>query len=165
MLEGGVNEISNIDTSRDFIANIDIWKQKVANDSMNMFRIAEESLAQNNKLKKVIILKRIFRCDDPIKQSLSEYANSVYDGIWAQRGRPSNICIADQKLKCDGKLRAQRYGGAYDRSFDGVHLRGELGTQHYTRSMIDVFTTVYPHILGNTQRTQDTTANRQVGNF
>ena len=114
VLEGGVNEISNIDTSRDFIANIDIWKQKVANDSMNMFRIAEESLAQHNKLKKVVILKRIFRCDDPIKQSLSEYANSVYDGIWAQRGRPSNICIADQKLKCDGKLRAQRYGGAYD---------------------------------------------------
>ena len=165
VLDGGVNEISNIDTSQDFIANIDVWKQKVANDSINMFRIAEESLTQNKTLKKVVVLKRIFRCDDPIKQSLSEFANSVYDEIWNKRGRPSNIYIADQKLNCDGKLRAQRYGGAYDRSFDGVHLRGELGTQHYTRSMIDVFTAVYPHILSNTQRTQHNTANRQVGNF
>ena len=102
VLEGGVNEIYNIDTDKDFIANIDAWKKKVADDSMEMYKLAEESLEKNQDLKKVIILKRIFRCDDQSKESLSRYANSIYDDIWTRKGRPSNICFAEQKLQCDG---------------------------------------------------------------
>ena len=106
----------------------------------------------------------IFRCDDQIKQSLSEFANTVYDDIWVSRGRPSNIHIMDQNLKCEGDLLSKRYGSPHGRSFDGIHMRGELAVQHYTRSMIDVFTSVFPHILG-TQNTQVNTATRQAGNF
>ena len=113
VLEGGVNEISNMNTKKDFIDNIDSWKKEVADDSLNLYQLAEKSLAENPSLKKVIILKRIFRCDDNVKESLSQYANSVYDELWLRRGRPSGIYIADQKLQCDGALRVQRYGDPY----------------------------------------------------
>jgi hypothetical protein len=117
------------------------------------------------------ILKRIFRCDDQSKESLSRYANSIYDDIWTSKGRPSNICIADQKLQCDGDLRSLRYGNPHYDNYDGVHMRGRLSTQHYTRSMIDVFTSVYPELLTpttghNTQTQSNTnTTYRQAGNF
>ena len=139
--------ISNIDTDKDFITNIDAWKKKDADDSMKMYKLAEESLESNHDVKKVIILKRIFRCDDQSKESLSRYANSIYDDIWTRKGRPSNICIADQNLQCDGDLRSLRYGNQHYDNYDGVHMCGRLSTQHYTRSMIDVFTAVYPELL------------------
>ena len=72
VLEGGVNEISNLDTKHDVIENFDAWKKKVAEDSLNMYNLAENSLRDNPNMKKVIILKRIFRCDDMIKESLSQ---------------------------------------------------------------------------------------------
>ena len=109
--------------------------------------MAEKSLAKNPSLRKVIILKRIYRCDNNIKESLSQFANSVYDDYWRKRGCPSNIVIADQKLQCDGNLRMQRYGDGNLNNYDGIHMRGRLATQHYTKSMIDVFTTVFPHLL------------------
>ena len=167
MLEGGVNEISNINTSKDFIANIDGWKKKVADDSSNLYQLAEKSLAENPQLKKVIILKRIFRCDDNVKEILSQYANSVYDDLWLKRGRPSGIYIADQKLQCDGELRVLRYGHPYYGNFDGIHMRGKLSAQHYTKSVIDVFTSVYPELLSpNTTKAKHntTTTFRQSGN-
>ena len=147
VLEGGVNEISNMNVDQDFIANIDILKKKVAQDSINMYNLAEESLAKHPGLKKVIILKRIFRCDNTAKESLSQYANLVYDDIWNKKGRPSNIFIADQKLQCEGNLRSVRYGNQHYESYDGVHMRGKLSAQHYTRSIIDVFTAVWPELL------------------
>ena len=166
VLEGGVNEISNIDTSQDFIANIDVWKQKVATDSINIYELAEESLAKHQHLKKVIILKRIFRCDDTAKESLSKYANSVYDDIWIRKGRPSNICIADQQLECHGNLRSVRYGHPQYDNYDGVHMRGRLSTQHFTRSIIDVFTAVYPELLNTPNTTQhNNTTHKQAGNY
>ena len=170
VLEGGVNEISNINTDGDFIENIDNWKKKVSEDSVNMFRLAEESLANNPKLKKVIILKRNFRCDNQTKQSLSCFANSVYDDLWIKKGRPLNICIADQKLQCEGNLRTLRYGNTNYDNYDGVHMRGKLSTQHYTRSIIDVFISAYPELLTpptvhTTQAQYNTTTRYQSGNF
>ena len=167
----GVKTFSNTNVDQDFIANIDIMKTKVAQDSMNMYKLAEESLAKHPGLKKVIILKRIFRCDNPAKESLSQYANSVYDEIWTKKGRPSNIHIADQKLQCDGNLRSLRYGYQQYDNYDGVHMRGKLSTQHYTRSIIDVFTSVYPQLLNpNTAQSTQTQHNNnttysQSGNF
>ena len=165
-----MNEISNINTDVDFIANIDTWKKKVVEDSLNMYNLAEESLAKNHCLKKVIILKRIFRCDDQTKESLSRFANSVYDDIWMRKGRPSNICIADQKLQCDGNLRTLRYGNRRYDNYDGVHMRGRLSTQHYTRSIIDVFTAAYPELLipntvHTTQTQHNTNSTHRSGNF
>ena len=170
VLEGGVNEISNINTDGDFIGNIENWKKKVSDDSVNMFRLAEESLANNPKLKKVIILKRNFRCDNQTKQSLSGSANTVYDDLWIRKGRPLNISIADQKLQCEGNLRTLRYGNRNYDNYDGVHMRGKLSTQHYTRSIIDVFISAYPELLTpptvhTTQAQYYTTTRYQSGNF
>ena len=130
VLEGGVNEISNLDTKHDVIENVDAWKKKVAEDSLNMYNLAENSLRDNPNMKKVIILKRIFRCDDIIKESLSQYANSVYDDIWTKRGRPVNICIADQKLQCDGNLRVLRYGRQHYDNMIMMEFTCEVNWEH-----------------------------------
>ena len=124
----------------------------VAQDSMKLFHLAEKSLLQNSHLKRVIILKRIFRCDSQAKQSLSRFANTVYDQLWESRGRPSNIIIADQNLSSEGRLRDLRFGFPTHRNFDGVHLHGTQGIQHYTRSVIDVFTKVFPSLTNPQDR-------------
>ena len=84
---------------------------------MDVFKIAQQSLAENPSLEKVILLKRNFRCDpnfiDPegIKNRLSEFANDSYDHIWKKNGEPTKIVIADQNLKeCHGELRRLRFG-------------------------------------------------------
>lgn len=88
----------------------------------------------------------------------------MYDEIWNRKGRPANIYIADQKLQCDGALRSLRYGNPQcDKGVDGVHMRGELSVQHYTRSMIDVFTAVYPELLtSNTAHRHSATHSRET---
>ena len=163
VLQGGVNEITEIDIiDKDFIKNIDVWKQKVAKDSVCLFNLAEESLVKNPRLKRVIILKRMFRCDNEIKQSLSQFANSIYDDIWAERGRPSSIIISDQNLACDGELRVQRFGHHFNEDFDGIHLRGSQSVQHYTRSLIDVFIRITPTLA---KRTVPSSTQVQSGNY
>ena len=57
-------------------------------NSKNLVDVAKEALRQNSRLKKVIILKRISRCDRRssnligIQSELSKYGNSVYDQLW-----------------------------------------------------------------------------------
>ena len=58
----------------------------------------------------VRVHNRIFRCDSQAKQSLSSFANTVYDQLLESRGRPSNIIIADQNLSTEGRLRDLRFG-------------------------------------------------------
>ena len=118
-----------------------------------MFAIAEKSLAENKNLEKVIILKRIFRCDklnnDPsqIRNKLSEFGNRTYDDIWLSRGCPKNIVLAYQPLECEGELRKARFGSPSDQSYDGIHFRGKQAVQHYTNSVIHVLSDVFPHIV------------------
>ena len=90
VLQTGSIEITNIDVKRalmDSERNIDEykkeWFEKVEEDSKNLFDVAQNALKKNNKVKKVIILKRLPRHDtnssDPIgiKSQLSKYANSI----------------------------------------------------------------------------------------
>ena len=71
---------------------------------MKIFQLAGKILAEHPQLKKVIILKRIYRCDNQIRESLSQFANSVYDDLWRSNGSPDDIVIGDQKLQCEGNL-------------------------------------------------------------
>ena len=63
VLQGGTNEISNLDVSGDVGPKIEAMKNEVKVSTTKLYSIAETSLKENPTLEKVIILKRIFRCD------------------------------------------------------------------------------------------------------
>ena len=155
ILQGGTNEISNLDVSGKIDDKIEALKQEIKTSSEKIFNIAENSLKENKSLKKVVILKRIFRCDtlknDPnqIKNRLSEFGNRMLDDIWLTKGCPKNITIAQQPLECDGNLRLSRYGSPSAKGYDGIHMRGVMAVQHYTGSFVNVLLENLPSVDKN----------------
>ena len=139
VLQLGTKEVTNLDTSM----NIDSLKNEIRKSSEKIFHLAEKRLKENDGLKRVVIMKRVFRCDptfdDPrqIKQKLSEFGNRVFEDLLLTRGYPDNIKLADQSVDCEGDLRNERFGSSSQPDFDGIHLNGNLGIQHYTGSMIN----------------------------
>ena len=86
-----------------------------------------------------------------IKSKLNQYGNSVYTSLWMQGGCPKDIIIQDQKLDCNGELRNKRFGypnqpGFDNKPWDGIHLRGILGSQHFTNSMARIFAASFPEM-------------------
>ena len=86
-----------------------------------------------------MIVKRLPRYDlkskDPIhiRQSLSEYANSIYDQLWLENGGPRNIHIITlHNMECFGYLKDIIYGKNSDQNYDGIHLRGAAASRHFT---------------------------------
>ena len=152
ILQGGTNEVTNLDVSGKVEDKIEALKQEIKSSSEKMFDLAEKSLTENKSLKKVIILKRIFRCDtaqsDPtqIRNKLSEFGNRMLDDIWLTKGCPKNISIAQQPLECDGDLKVSRYGSPSVRGYDGIHMRGKLAVQHYTGSVINILLKSLPNL-------------------
>ena len=152
VLQGGTNEVSNLDVSGNVGQKIESLKNEIRTSSEKLFSLAQKSLKENKCLKKVIILKRIFRCDllieDPsqIRNKLSEYGNRVLEDIYLSKGCPDNISISYQPLECHDALRALRYGQPTARNYDGVHLRGNLAVQHYTGSIVNVLIDTLPNL-------------------
>ena len=152
VLQGGTNEVTNLDVSGNVSEKIEALKDEIKTSSVKMFEVAQKSLAQNKNLEKVIILKRIFRCDLPkddpsqIKSRLSEFGNRVLEDIYLSKGCPSNISITNQPLECQGDLRVARYGYPTSRNYDGVHMRGKQAVQHYTGSIVNVLLETLPNI-------------------
>ena len=98
VLQTGSIEITNIDTNKAAMdPKKDIkdyereWYAKVEDDPTNLFSIAEEAIARDDKLN-VIIVKRLPRYDQSsrdimaIKSKLSSFSNHVYDQLWLKRG-------------------------------------------------------------------------------
>ena len=129
---------------------IESLKQEVKKSSEKIFEVAEQSLAENEDLEKVVIFKRMFRCDpikdDPtqIKNKLSEFGNSVLDDLWLSKGCPKKINIVQQSLECSGDLLTDRFGSPMERGFDGIHMRGKMAVQHYTGSVINALVNIIP---------------------
>ena len=79
VLQGGCNEISNFNLNTKDILT---WKKKVKVSREKIFKLAEDSLRDNPRLKKVIILKTLPRYEksssdpDMIKSKLNEFGNS-----------------------------------------------------------------------------------------
>ena len=103
ILQGGTNEISNLDVSGNISVKMEAMKEEVKASSVKLFNLAENSLKENKGLEKVIILKRVFRCDtikdDPCQ---IKYGNRVLEDLWLSRGCPKNIVITGQPLECEG---------------------------------------------------------------
>ena len=57
VLQGGCNEISNLNVTSNFKPeDVKLWGKKVCESRTKLFEIAEESLENNKELKKVIIV-------------------------------------------------------------------------------------------------------------
>ena len=151
ILQGGTNEVSNLDVSGISVEKIEALKEEIKVSSEKLFYLAEQSLAGNKNLENVIIFKRMFRCDilkndsTQIKNNLSEFGNRVLEDIWLSKGCPKNIQIVQQALECKGELRISRFGFPSAQGYDCIHMRGKLAVQHYTRSVIDALLGVMPN--------------------
>ena len=71
---------------------------------------------------------------------------NVFTSLWLKNGCPTNILICDQNLGCFGELRTKRFGFLDSPSYDGLHLRGPLGNQHYTISVLRIFKELFPSL-------------------
>ena len=144
ILQGGTSEITNLDINNDTLNNLNELKDIVKTSSEKLYNLAEKSIEQNDSLQKIIILKRMFRCDIEMNgqkqmlQKLSEYGNRVLEDTWLSRGCPDNIAIVGQGLECEGTLKTDRFGSLSNGNFDGIHMNGKLGVQHYTGSLINI---------------------------
>ena len=151
IIQGGTNEVSNLDISGNAVVKIEALKEEIKVSSEKLFNIADKSLEENKSLENVIISKRIFRCDtlktDPtqIKSKLSDFGNRVLDDLWLTKGCPKNIKIVEQTLECQGALRVSRYGLPSAQGYDGGHMPGKLAIQHYTASIINVLLDALPN--------------------
>ena len=68
-----------------------------------------------------------------IKSKISDFANSVLDQEWVQRGNPHNIQIVQLDLiQGSNHLKILVYGSPESRHVDGIHLRGRGATRHFT---------------------------------
>ena len=139
-----VNE-AILDTKKDLTEYKKDWFKKVENDSAKLFDVALDALSKNNGIEKVVIVKRLPRYDRSssdilkIKSELSEFANRAYDQIWQKMGSPENIQIVHIDLKCSSSayLRKLIFGDSNSENFDGVHMRGEGASRHFTYRTIN----------------------------
>ena len=129
-----------LDTKKDLNEYKRKWFEKVEDDSKKLFKIAEEALVKNENIKKVIIVKRLPRFDRgskdilQIKSQLSEYGNVTYDQMWQKRGSPEKIQVVHIDMNChsSGYLKRIIFGDPASKDFDGIHLRGDGATRHFT---------------------------------
>ena len=102
VIQGGTEEVTNLDITGDVSSKMESMKKTIKTSFENLFNIAENSLENNSGLQRVVLLKRMFRCDindpDGLKSKLSEYGNRVFEDTWLDRGCPKNIIIAQQDL-------------------------------------------------------------------
>ena len=61
-----------------------------------------------------------------------------------KNGCQENIIIADQNLGCYGELKNKRFGLEELSHYDGIHMRGKLGVQHYTGSFANFLLDTLP---------------------
>ena len=115
------------------------WFDSVERDSQMIFNLATGVADMNPELK-VIVLKRTKRYDRSsrdilnIKSSLSSFANTTLDQLWAKAGEPSNVQIADIDLMTDEypKLRELIFGTVNSPRHDGVQMTGVGAQRQFT---------------------------------
>ena len=158
VLESGNIEITDLrtndammDTRKQLENYKQDWFNKVEQDSINLFHIAENALEQNKELEKVVILKRLPRYDRSstdllaIKSELSTFANSVLDQQWIKRGSNKQIKVVEIDLKCSESKHLKNiiYGNINDANYDGIHLRGKAASRHFNYRAVQVLKPIF----------------------
>ena len=148
ILETGSIEITNMDVNKALMdPHKEIneykreWFEKAEEVSTELFRIAEDAIAADERLN-VIILKRLPRFDRSsndlinIKSNLSEFANQIYDQLWLRKGCPKRIQIVKIKMAENGYLKDLIFGTPDNSQYDGIHLAGSGASRQFSYQTI-----------------------------
>ena len=96
-------------------------------------------------VRKVLILDRIPRFDTPstdpfnLKNKLSDYGNEILREERDKTDVKDHIFISPHSLP--NQFQENLYGHPNSSYFDGIHLRGPDGNNHYTRSLCNILQT------------------------
>ena len=143
VLQGSSSDITDLNTSEASHSNIEFLKQEVHVASQNMISAARHIVLNNPGIEKVLILDRIPRFDlrsaDPsqLKSKLSDYGNKVLRDVLSSCDVRAKICVAAHDLPTE--LQQNLYGHQDRRGYDGIHLHGPDGRNHYSRSLCNIF--------------------------
>ena len=159
VMQSGSKQLTDLQIPNDAINSMEHLKDNVRKVSENMYTLAEKYLQKFPNIDNVILLKQPYRCDssdhetNQMKSKLCDFSSRVLDDLWLSRGCPNNIKIADEKLECQGELKRARFGHENQFNYDGIHYNGELGTQHFTGSMINALSeSLYSNSLSEHQK-------------
>ena len=142
ILQGSSTDITDLDTSQASHAQIEFLKQEVFVASQNMVSAARNIIINNPGIEKVLILDRVPRFDLPsadpnqLKSKLSEYGNKVFRDVLQNCDVKAKISVAFHSLP--SQLQQNLYGHPDRLGYDGIHLYGKDGRNHYTRSVCNI---------------------------
>ena len=142
ILQGSSTDITDLDTSKVNHAQMEFLKQEVFVASQNMVSAARNIILNNPGVEKVLILDRTPRFDLPsadptnLKSKLSEYGNKVFRDVLENCDVKAKISVASHTLP--NQLQQNLYGHPDRRGYDGIHLNGPDGRNHYTRSVCNI---------------------------
>ena len=111
-----------------------------------MISAARNIILKNPSVKKVIILDKIPRFDPPntdpnrLKPKLSEQANKILREELKNCDVKDKIVIGKHSLP--NQLQKNLYGDPAHQNFDGIHLLGPDGKNHFTRSVCNILQSV-----------------------
>ena len=146
VLQGSATDITNLDTTSSH--HLEYLKQEVTIASKNMISAAENIVKLNPNIKKVLILDRVPRFDtkdaDPthLKPFLSHFGNQVLKEELSKSYVKDKVFVAHHSLP--QVFQENLFGNQRRRDFDGVHLRGPDGRNHYTRSLCNILQQFLP---------------------
>ena len=138
ILQSSSTDITNLNTN----LPLEYLKQEVAISSKNMITAAQNILEKYPTIKKVLILERTPRFDtkndDPLhlKPELSVFANDVLGEEINISGIKDRVFLDTHSLP--NILQDNLYGHRDRFGYDGIHLRGPDGRNHYTRSLCNI---------------------------
>ena len=138
--KGGVilcpgNDISNL-TTLDKAKQFDLAERS----ALNMLKVAERALEENSTLEKLVLMEYPPRADSEHLAKLSRHSNKVLREL-VDRSRCRAQIVVGSMANLGYSNRAEmvdRFGPTNSHSrYDGVHLRGTMGSQLYTDSLVN----------------------------
>ena len=138
VLQSSSTDITNLNTTH----HLEYLKQEVTISSKNTITAAQRILEGNPTIEKVLILERTPRFDtknaDPLqlKSELSDLANRVLRQELNTAGIGNRVFLGSHSLPIH--LQENLYGHSDHYGYDGIHLRGPDGRNHFTRSLCNI---------------------------
>ena len=111
-------------------------EERAIKSSQNMISLAEEILANNRTLEKVILMDHHARFDCIIKKRLALLANDKLIKVWACSPFKDRIHVGHHNFDSSDTTYNERYRNK--NRYDGVHLYGKRGVFVYTKSVQNI---------------------------
>ena len=142
VFHGSTTDVTNLDTSAGTESDLEYQKQEIFIASQNMISAARNIVQKYPAIEKVLIFDRPPRFDPPstdpaqLKPRLSDYGNKILREELEKCDVKHKIFICPHSLPND--LQQNLYGHPDRRGYDGIHLYGSDGRNHFTRSVCNI---------------------------